>query len=71
MHRFTIVPADQRRSSIDVLSVNVSAVLPLIDHLGCGTASVLRDGIYVFSAEPDPSGFWSIFQLGENQPHTS
>lgn len=71
MQRFTIVPADRSHSPIDVLAINVSAVLPLIDRLECGTASVLRDGIYVFSAEPDPSGFWSIFQQGESRPHTS
>lgn len=61
MQRFTIVPVDKSHSPIEVLALDAGLVLPIIDRLHCGPVNVLRNKIFAFSAEPDSTGFWSIF----------
>lgn len=62
MHRFTIVPIDQSHQSVEVIASDAAAVLPVIDRLHCGEVNVLRNNDYVFSAETNANGFWSIFR---------
>ncbi|WP_395396040.1 hypothetical protein WBP07_22180 (plasmid) [Novosphingobium sp. BL-8A] len=62
MHRFTIVPTDPSHQPIEITALDAAAVLPIIDRLGCGEVHVHRNSAYVFSAQPNGNGFWSIFQ---------
>ncbi|WP_395331763.1 hypothetical protein WBP06_03135 [Novosphingobium sp. BL-8H] len=62
MHRFTIVPVDTSYQLVEIIALDAGAVLPLIERLGCGEVHVHRDRTYIFSAQPNGTGLWSIFR---------
>lgn len=62
MPRFRIVPSDQSYPSAEISSLDPSAVLHIVERLGCHEARVLSDGQYRFSVDLSDSGVWRIFQ---------
>lgn len=62
MPRFKILPTERSCCPADITAIDASAVLPILNRLGCTDADVLADNVYSFSVRLDAPGFWTIFQ---------
>lgn len=62
MPRFTIVPLDKTFRPTDFIAKDAGSALAMIDRYKCGEVDVMRDGLYLFTAELHEGGFWSIIE---------
>lgn len=61
MHHYQILPLAHPGHRTDVAAGDASAVLNMVQRLGCREADILKDGTYSFSVRLDSNGLWCIF----------
>ena len=61
MHHFHIIPTYPSTGTADLVAGDASAVLNMVQRLGCREADIFKDGTYTFSVRLGGNGLWCIF----------